>query len=192
MAIKNIVFDFFGVISSEVAPYWFAERFPEEEAKRLKYQYLEPADHGDISRAELFASLSALSGEPADKIESDFNRLAVINRDTVDLINRLKSSYRIALLSNAQGEWLADILERENLGDLFEEMVISSKVRLTKPSPEIYNFLLDKMNLIPCETVFLDDNPKNVEAARSRGMQAILFTNAKDAEQKLREIGVEI
>ena len=39
MSIKAVIFDFFGVISTEVSPFWFAERFTDEEAKILKEKY---------------------------------------------------------------------------------------------------------------------------------------------------------
>ncbi len=190
--ISGIIFDFFGVISSEVAPIWFGDRFPEEEAGRLKQEYLEPADRGDVSSAVLFASLSALSGEPAEEIERDFNSLAVIKRDTVGLIEKLKERYRVALLSNAMGDWLSGILEREDLYRLFDEMIISSEVRLTKPSPEIYKLLISRLGIAPSEAVFLDDNPTNAEAARAVGMHGIVFKNAEDAKNELRKLGVEI
>ena len=190
--ISGIIFDFFGVISSEVAPIWFGDRFPEEEAGRLKQEYLEPADRGDVSPAVLFASLSALSGEPAEEIERDFNSLAVIKRDTVGLIEKLKERYRVALLSNAMGDWLSGILEREDLYRLFDEMIISSEVRLTKPSPEIYLTALERLGIAPSEAVFLDDNPTNAEAARAVGMQAIVFSSAAEAARELRKLGVEI
>ena len=190
--ISGIIFDFFGVISSEVAPIWFGDRFPEEEAGRLKQEYLEPADRGDVSSAALFASLSALSGEPAEEIERDFNSLAVIKRDTVELIEKLKERYRVALLSNAMGDWLSGILEREDLYRLFDEMIISSEVRLTKPSPEIYKLLISRLGIAPSEAVFLDDNPTNAEAARAVGMQAIVFSSAAEAARELRKLGVEI
>ena len=190
--ITVIIFDFFGVISSEVAPIWFGDRFPEKEAGRLKQEYLEPADRGDVSPAVLFASLSALSGEPAEEIERDFNSLAVIKRDTVELIEKLKERYRVALLSNAMGDWLSGILEREDLYRLFDEMIISSEVRLTKPSPEIYKLLISRLGIEPSEAVFLDDNPTNAEAARAVGMQAIVFSSAAEAARELRKLGVEI
>ena len=130
--ITTVIFDFFGVVSSEVAPFWFGARFAREEAIRLKQEYMEPADHGDISKEELFARLSALSGEAAEDIEAEFSRLAVINRDTVEVIKALKGKYKVGLLSNAQAEWLEGIFLREDLHGLFDLEV--SRVECVRPS----------------------------------------------------------
>lgn len=192
MKISTVVFDFFGVISSEVAPFWFAERYPEEEAKRLKDEYLSPADRGDIDEEELFGRLSALSGEPAEEIDRDFMRRAVINPDTVALIEELRRKYRVALLSNAQASWLHKILKANDLYRLFETMVISGEEHIIKPEPEIFRLLVSRMGISPSEAVFLDDNPTNAEAARAVGMHGIVFKNAEDAKNELRKLGVEI
>ena len=190
--ITTVIFDFFGVVSSEVAPFWFGARFPHEVALRLKQKYMEPADHGDIGKEELFAQLSALSGEMAEDIEAEFSRLAVINRETVDIIKSLKGKYQIGLLSNAQAEWLEEILEREGLRGLFDTEVISGRVRATKPSPEIYKIALNRLGIASKEAVFIDDNPKNVRAAEALGIHGITFESAGKLRCDLSALGVNL
>ena len=90
---KTVIFDFFGVISSEVSPFWFAERFDAEEAIRLKEEYMTPADRGDLSEDEVFEGLARLSGETPDAIRADFLRRVVINSEVVDLIKMIKKKY---------------------------------------------------------------------------------------------------
>lgn len=189
--ITTVVFDFFGVVSSEVAPFWFEKRFPSD-AVRLKHEYMSPADDGRINDVELFENLSRLSGEPAEEIRQEFYRLAVINHDTVALIERLRKNYRVALLSNAQAEWLEGIFERDGLCRLFDERIISSKERVSKPSREIFELLLERVGISPEEAVFLDDNVKNVEAARTVGMHGIVFESAEQAECELSSLGIKI
>lgn len=190
--ITTVIFDFFGVVSSEVAPFWFGARFAREEAIRLKQEYMEPADHGDISKEELFARLSALSGEAAEDIEAEFSRLAVINRDTVEVIKALKGKYKVGLLSNAQAEWLEDIFVREDLHGLFDLEVISGRVRATKPSVEIYRIALERLNVTADEAVFIDDNPKNVAAAETLGIHGIVFESADKLRCDLSDLDVKI
>ena len=190
--INTVIFDFFGVVSSEVAPFWFGARFAHEEALRLKQEYMEPADHGDISKEELFSRLSALSGEAAEDIEAEFSRLAVINRDTVEVIKALKGKYKVGLLSNAQAEWLEGIFLREDLHGLFDLEVISGRVRATKPSAEIYRIALERLNVTADEAVFIDDNPKNVAAAEALGIHGIVFESADKLRCDLSDLGVKI
>ena len=56
-------------------------------------------------------------------------------------------------------------------------VLFSYEVKLVKPEPEIYQTLLEKYRLRPEECVFMDDNEKNVVAARKAGMYAIHFKN---------------
>ena len=57
---KLIIFDFFGVICSEVAPFWFEKHFSEDEAKRIKRDLVGLADRGEISLDDLFLRLGEM------------------------------------------------------------------------------------------------------------------------------------
>ena len=189
MSIKAIIFDFFGVISSEVAPFWFAARYPEGEAKLLKEKYMGPADRGELSKKELFLSLSELSGESPERIEADFLRLAVIDQATVLLIRQLSRRYKIILLSNAQAELLHDILSRDSLYSLFDATVISGEEGIVKPSPEIFALALSRGGIRADEAIFTDDNIKNVKAASSLGIRSVLFEGAGKFRRALIDLG---
>ena len=68
--ISRIVFDFFGVISSEVAPFIFGEVFSDEEAKRLKEEYMQPADRGDVTEREMYENLARLFSRTPEDMEA--------------------------------------------------------------------------------------------------------------------------
>lgn len=69
-------------------------------------------------------------------------------------------------------------------------VLFSYEVKLVKPEPEIYQTLLKKFQLKPEESVFLDDNEKNIIAAREAGIHAIHFRNKEQAEAELEKLGV--
>lgn len=188
--IKTVIFDFFGVISSEVAPFWFAERFCLEDAKRLKDEYMSPADRGEVTIDALFDSLSSLSGEAAEKIRSDFFKLAVIDKNMVSLIRALSEKYKIVLLSNAEYDFLDEIMRRDNLYGLFDYTVISGKEKIAKPDTAIFKLALSRSGAIAEESVFIDDNPKNTDAARSVGINAIVFDGVENLMRELEKLGV--
>ena len=187
---KTIIFDFFGVISSEVAPFWFAERFDRDTALRLKEEYMGPSDRGDVSEEETFARLALLTGEDALDIYDDFCRRAVINEDTVAVIKRLKKSYRIVLLSNAMSAWLKGILSKNDLYSLFDYTIISADEHIAKPDKRIFELALERAGIAAEDAVFIDDNPKNVDAARGAGIDGIIFKDAESLEVELREKGI--
>ena len=62
------------------------------------------------------------------------------------------------------------------LSQMFDQVVISSKVGLRKPQPELYLLTADLLHLDPSECVFLDDVPGNVAAAQALGLIGILHT----------------
>ena len=190
--INTIVFDFFGVISSEVAPFVFGEVFSDEEAKRLKEEYMQPADRGDVTEREMYENLARLFSRTPEDMEEEYLRRAVIDREMVAFIEELRKKHRVCLLSNAQSDYLRKVFDREDLDRLFDEKVVSGDVRMIKPYPEIFELLLSRVGIKPSEAVFIDDNPKNVEGARAVGIHAILFTGKDALISELAALGVTL
>lgn len=191
MSIKAIIFDFFGVISSEVSPFWFSERFEEAEAKRLKEEYMTPADTGEYTEAELFSALSKLSGEVPEEIESDFSRRAVIDREMTALIEELGKSYKIALLSNASGSWLKKIIYKNGLDRLFDVKIISSELGIAKPNGRIFETALSLLGVKSDEAIFVDDNQRNVDGASNVGILGLLYANIPQLKEQLKKLKIK-
>ena len=81
-----------------------------------------------------------------------------------------------AILSNMGDNVLAN-LQREFLWiHDFDAVVWSFEHGMAKPDPAIYRLVLEKLNVRPDESLFLDDKLLNVEAAQTLGMKAIQFT----------------
>jgi len=85
---------------------------------------------------------------------------------------------RLYLLSNiSQG--FADnymlVPELNELFSLFDGLVFSGKIGLTKPNKEIFNYLLDKHCIKAEESIFIDDNVNNVEGSKAVGIEGYLF-----------------
>ncbi len=103
-----------------------------------------------------------------------------------------KDGFRLFLLSNASARQHA-YWPRIPGASFFEDTLISADVHLVKPQPEIYALALQKFGIRPEESVFIDDNTLNIEAALNAGMQGIVFhKDAQELRRKLAEIGVEV
>ena len=191
MAKSTLIFDFFGVISTEVSPRWFSKRYTEDEAKRLKEDYMSMADVGRVTEDELFDYLSNLSGEPADDIYREFMSYVNINSEIVDLIIRLKKKYKIVLLSNALASWLHKILENNDLYRLFDHIVISGEEGIRKPSEQIYRLALSRAGIDARDAVFIDDNEKNTLAAESVGIHGLVYKDNENLISDLKALGIE-
>lgn len=57
--------------------------------------------------------------------------------------------------------------------DYLYDVVISAEIHKIKPDKDFYEYILKKYNLLANELLFLDDNIKNVESARSIGINVI-------------------
>ena len=97
-----------------------------------------------------------------------------VNQGIVEIIQKYKSEYKIALISNYPPH-LREKLQKQNLTNLFDEIIISSEVGYQKPEPEIFRLLCDKLNIMTSELIFIDDSKKSLEGAESIGYTTILY-----------------
>jgi 2-haloacid dehalogenase len=72
----------------------------------------------------------------------------------------------------------------------FDGYVISGLEGMAKPDPRIFQLLLRRYRLAPAATVFIDDSPANIEAARGQGMTALRYTSAGELRGQLRALGL--
>ena len=138
---KAIIFDFFGVICSEIAPPWFNKHFGEEKSEGLKDFYFKPFDLGQIKEDELMNNLANITHTTPGQVNTEFQQLIKINSELVELIKKFKSGYKIALCSNGGSNFVRKIIEDNELKNLFDIVVISSEYGVVKPDIKIYEIL---------------------------------------------------
>jgi putative hydrolase of the HAD superfamily len=187
MEYRCVVFDFFGVISSEVAKYWLSTYFPPARAIEIKDALFPAADRGDVSQEELFAELAALVKITPERFASEFHSYVKVDPDMVALIRRLRGRTRLGLLTNAMAPFVRGIIDEHQLAPLFDEIIVSAECRMAKPDPAIFRAMLAKLDVAAANAVMIDDNADNIAAAAALGMQTILFTSCV---QVTRELGV--
>lgn len=172
---KFIIFDFFGVICSEIAPFWFERYFSLEKAAELKHTYLRPADAGQISPEILFQTLADLVKMSPNQVKEDWFALAKINDKVVSAIRLAKIHFKIVLCSNASSPFIRQIMKDNDLEYLFDTIIISSEIGVAKPDPDFFIKTLEILKATPEEILFIDDNPKNTSAAEKLGIHSIVF-----------------
>lgn len=69
---------------------------------------------------------------------------------------------------------------------------VSGEVRLVKPEPAIYEYHTRSFDLTPSATLFFDDSPANIEAARAHGWKAELFTSVDQLRADLQRYGLDV
>ena len=70
-------------------------------------------------------------------------------------------------------------------------LTLSFEVGAVKPEPAIYLRCLESLGVEPGEALFVDDRRENVEAARSLGMDAVLFEDEDSLAAELQRRGLD-
>lgn len=86
----------------------------------------------------------------------------------------LKPRYKIGMLSNASADWLHELFEPWQV-ELFDEAVMSYQIGTTKPAPEAYMAIADRLGVTPNECLFIDDQERFCEAAKKLGMLTVNY-----------------
>ena len=178
--IKNIIFDIGNVILNfnikEVLQKFTSNKI--EQKFILKNIINSPEwlgnaliDTGYISREDAIEIVKDRTNHCNDKLIVDFwknyNDFAQVNTKVLNLIQKLKdNNYKIYLLSNIN-PYAFKFVNKSGLFDLVDGYVLSYQEHKIKPYKAIYNVLLERYNLIPNESVFIDDNKNNIETGNS-------------------------
>lgn len=188
---KAIIFDCFGVILDEIAPFVLPKYMSPEDSVRYKATIVDDADRGRISQDKMFEELGKIAHAPASVLLGEFWKYVRVRPDTVALIKDVKKHYPVGLLTNAIVPFLYQIFEQNGLNGLFDATLVSSEEGLAKPDAEFYQRLLKKMDVAAEDAVFLDDNPVNIKGAEAVGLNTVLFTDAAAARVELQKMGVQ-
>jgi HAD superfamily hydrolase (TIGR01509 family) len=132
---------------------------------------------GRATVEEIWGSVAArlgLSQEDRKQLTSDFFAGDGFDTPLLDFIHGLRPAAKTALISNAWPSARA-FLEASLPPGVFDLMVISAEVGVAKPDPAIYCLALERLGVPAEAAVFVDDMPRNLEAAAAVGMRPVLF-----------------
>ena len=200
MKIKNIIFDFGGVLVDWNPRYLFRDIFNDDEKME---HFLENicTDSWNIQQdagralADGTKILQEKFPEESEMIQQFYDGWEVMLKDEIPENTKLLSQFdrekfRLWGLSNWSGETFPIALERFDFFKEFEGIVVSGDEKMIKPNEDIYLLLLERYNLKAEESIFIDDNYNNIIAANKLGFQTIHFTEKMNLEKRLQELGL--
>ncbi len=194
--IKNLLFDFGGVLIDadlEGAMRAFQQLGVENISEYLNLYrqnglFLDLED-GTKNKREFNEAFRSMTGRNVSDEQIEAAWLAIVERVNLDklmYLEKLRKKYRLYLLSNINPhvfEW-AESSHFTELGkplhDYFDGMFASYQLKMTKPSPEIFRYVVSQTGIVPEETLFVDDGARNVETARSLGFRVYQPENRED------------
>ena len=109
-----------------------------------------------------------------------------IFQKSIDVLFDLKNKgYECYVLSNWSWETFQGMDKEYPFLKKFDGLIISGKEKLIKPEEKIYKLAINNFNLVPEETVFIDDKKENIEAAKKLGFLTIHLTNPEIITQNI-------
>jgi 2-haloacid dehalogenase len=198
--IDAIIFDLGGVLIDWNPNYVFDKVF-ENDDERKKYffenvctsDWNENQDAG-YPIAQATADLVSKHPEWKEHIEAYYGRwdemLGGPIDESVKIFRQLKETgkYKLYALTNWSAELFPIALQRYEFLHWFDGRVVSGEEKMRKPFPEFYQLILNRFQLQPDETLFIDDNLRNVKAAEEIGIKSIRFQSPEQLKSDLEVI----
>lgn len=186
--IRNIIFDFGGVIL-DIDPQQTINTLKNQGVKNVEVfstpefqeQVMNKFERG-ILTPELFREKvrGFLDKKLSDQdIDDAWNALLLdIPKERIAVLEQVKQNYNTFLLSNSN-EIHYDVYVRDlqlrfgyrEFDQLFHKAYFSFDLHLSKPNPEIFEFVMNQHKMIAEETLFIDDTLEHIESARKLGMR---------------------
>lgn len=145
------------------------------------------AEHGGevdvVQSAYLDASLGRISADEFwekvgvdANLEDDYLARHRLSNGVIELVDIARQRHLpVWCLSNDLGCWSRKLREYFGLERLLSGSIISGDVHVRKPDPKIYEELLNSSGFMAADLLFVDDRPKNVQAAQMLGIESIQF-----------------
>ena len=184
--IKNIIFDLGGVIididQNQIVNHLRnnglnnTELLSSAEVRRTLSQFERGILSAETFRKQLCSQLNLnISAEEFDEIWNSM--ILDIPQRRIDLVKKLRGNYHVFLMSNSN-EIHYDLFIRDlqlrfgyrEFDSLFDKSFFSFDLHLCKPDPDFFIYVLDRYNMKPEETLFIDDTPENILAAQKLGI----------------------
>ena len=98
----------------------------------------------------------------------------IIPKENIKIIKEVKKKYKVGLITNFVHEWTEKTFKTEGIYDLFDLILVSSKLGVRKPNAEIFYIALKQFSIRPDESVFIsDDFSSDLICAKGCGLKTI-------------------
>ena len=199
--IRNIIFDWGGVlIDLDVEACFKAfESIGFKDVRKYISGTIEKGifvtyEEGKCTTEEFRDGLREIIGRPVTDKQIDDAMYAIIKTvpvEKLELLAYLKDKYSLYMLSNTNDFHFVNVFPKVfshngvNYQECFKKIFVSHLMKLTKPDPEIFRQVLLQADIVPEETLFIDDSPVNCKAAAAFGIHTIHYVPGQDLAELL-------
>jgi len=195
-----IIFDLGGVLIDWDPRHLFRKLFPDQEEMEFFLRTVcSPTWNAQMDKGYSFeiavAELSAEYPEYLYQIHAYYDRweemILGTFPGTVEILKELKAAeYHLAALSNWSAETLPRVAHQFPFLEWFSPLVLSGEVKMVKPDPEIFHYLLSELQRPPGECIFIDDSDANIHTADDLGFQSIRYNSEEQLRKELIELKI--
>jgi 2-haloacid dehalogenase len=198
--IRTVVFDVGGVLIDWNPRYLYRKMIPEPaEMERFLADVCTPEWHAQhdlgVSYEDSIPQLIAVHPQWSVEIRAWDERFVEmyggVFEGTVDLLRELHRR-RVPLVASTNwgAESWAMAKDRYEFLGWFDGAIVSGEVGMAKPDPAFYELLIDTFDLVPNQTLYVEDNHVNLQAAADRGFVPHRFESPADLQIDLRRRGL--
>ena len=202
--IKNVVFDFGGVLLDWNPRYFYKSIFNDDQ--KMEYFLQNIATSTWNAQMDKGRSFEECMKELAEQYPEYKGPIMLYRKGWETMLKGPIESgmrvldavmnaqkFKVYGLTNWSAETFPSTFNKYKFLQKFEGIVVSGEEQMIKPEKGIYLTLIERYNLVPEETFFMDDNIQNVETALSRGINAVQFTGTdKNLEQIAKILNIKI
>jgi glucose-1-phosphatase len=152
----------------------------------------DPCNLGQLAGDDLRRAVAGAVGAPLDAaaFAAVWSCHFTVHEQVLPLVESLLGRVKLLLVSNTNAAHIAALRPRLPLLERFDDLVLSHQLGIAKPATEIFAEALRRAGTPPGRTVFFDDVPAYVDAARSAGLRAEVFTDAPTFQTQLTALGL--
>jgi|GEM_PF-385960 len=178
--IKALVFDCFGVFYTDpVFAYMRDPQTSPEKAKAL-HSLDEQAARGTLSKNDFVTQTAELLSIPTVDAEQRFFHSDARNEQLMSFVKELRTSYKVAMLSNIGGDMMDGFFTPQERQELFDTVVLSGDIKMAKPDKAIFELTCQRLGVELHEAIMIDDMQSTCDIVKTYGMKSVCY---KDFEQ---------
>lgn len=124
--------------------------------------------------------------ESDEMIRYEILKRFVLRPDVIGYVEELKAEGLVTAILSDQTDWLDELNAKDPFFHHFDHVYNSFRIGKGKRDHSVFADVCLKMGFKPGETVFVDDNIENVRRAASQGLNAVLYTELREAKMEIR------
>lgn len=197
--IKNIIFDIGNVLLNFYPYEYLKKKYSDEDASFLFSAIFDTdewlkLDRGTITEEKalgVFIERNPKKENILRDVMSDFYNIFTPIESSVKILKLLRNrGYNILYLSNIHLGIYGHIIDKYDFFKDFDGGIISAIVKQLKPDTDIFFSLIEKYNIEPGESIFIDDTVHNIETANKMGFVTIHLTEPDTLKEDLEKLGI--